>query len=409
MRSYNNPETVLLDVDADGETTSPATPVLESSPEPDPRTRRIVTVAQIGLGYSVACFGPYLAGLAAELGRPRGGLVWVTSTFGIGLVLAAIAGPAVLRLGAGRILRVALLAMCIGATAMALTPALPIAGAGSVLVGLGSAVVALTTPALLRGPGAARRLSIAVGVASAAGVAAPLAYGALESLGQPGRLALLLPVPVLLAGFAWRSVASSGEGPAARSRPSFGPSFLGWLRIVLAVGCEFCFVVWAVARLADTGVALGTASALGAVFGIGMAAGRFIAPRFVDRSWAVAAAAVTTMVGTALVYIGQDAATVAAGIAIASVGIAPLYPVMLARLVSTPGLTARHSASIGSLASGAAVLTAPTALGWLDSGIGLREAFLLPIPLMLLLLALAARRRDTDEAPDVMLTATRPR
>lgn len=355
---------------------------------------RVVRLAQIALGYLVACFGPYLVGIAAELGRPRGELVWLTSTFGAGLVLAAVTGPLVLRAGAGLVMRIACGAIAIGAFGMALSAELALSGAGSLLVGFGCAAIALTTPSLLRGPGAARRIAIAVGVASASGVCGPLAYGALEGAGHPGRWAILATVPVLLAAVLHRTVTTGPEPvPVAKARVPVGPASLGWLRIVLSVGCEFCFVVWAVARLADTGVSLGAASALGAGFGVGMAVGRLVGPRFVDRPWAVAAAAGTTMAGTLLVYIGQNPYTVTAGIAVASLGIAPLYPIMLARLVSVPDLTVRHAASIGSLASGVAILAAPAALGWLDGQIGLREAFLLPIPLLVLLLVLSRERR----------------
>ena len=352
---------------------------------------RVVGFAQAGLGYVVASFGPYLAGIAAELDRPRGELVWLTMTFGAGLVVTAVTGPSVLRAGTGRVLRIACAVIALGAVGMALSPHLAMAGTGSVLVGLGCAAIALATPSLLRGPGAAKRIVMAVGIASAAGVCAPLAFGALETLGLPGRWAILVPVPVLLAAVAHRTVHGPADGPSVRARVPVGPAALGWLGVVLSVACEFCFVVWGVARLVDTGVALGTASALGASFGIGMAVGRFVGPRFVDRSWAVGAAAATTAAGTVLVYAGQDPYTVTAGIAIASLGIAPLYPIMLGRLVAVPDLSDRHSASIGSLASGTAILAAPAALGWLDTQIGLREAFLLPIPLLLVLLILARR------------------
>jgi hypothetical protein len=353
---------------------------------------RVVGFAQAGLGYLVACFGPYLAGISSELDRPRGELVWLTMTFGAGLVLAAVTGPAVLRAGTGRVLRLACAGMALGAAAMALSPHLAAAGTGSVLVGLGCAAIALATPSLLRGPGAAKRIVIAVGVASAAGVSAPLAFGALETLGLPGRWAILLPVPVLLAAVVHRTVLGPQDAPSARTRIPVAPAALGWLGVVLSVACEFCFVVWGVARLVDTGVALGTASALGASFGVGMAAGRLVGPRFVDRPWAVPAATATTAAGTLLVYAGGDPYTVTAGIAVASLGIAPLYPIMLGRLVSVPDLSDRHSASIGSLASGTAILAAPAALGWLDAQIGLREAFLLPIPLLAVLLILSLRR-----------------
>jgi MFS family permease len=365
---------------------------VRAAPEADAQgVARVVALAQIGLGLLVSSYGPYLAGIAAELERPRGELVWLTMTFGAGLVLAAVVGPAVLRAGAGLVMRVSCAGIAVGAVAMAASPQLALAGAGSVMVGFGCAAIGLTTPSLLRGPGAAKRIAVMVGLASAAGVCAPLAFGALEAVGVPGRWALLSAVPVLVAAVVHRTVRGplddgGGDGPVP-----VGPASLGWARIVLCVGVEFCFAIWSVARLVDTGVALGTASALGASFGIGMAVGRLVGPRFVDRSWAVPAALGTVAVGTVVVYLGRDPGVVTAGIAVASLGIAPLYPIMLGRLVGIPGLSGRHSASIGSLASGTAILAAPAALGWLDGQIGLREAFLLPLPLLLVLLFLARR------------------
>jgi MFS family permease len=353
---------------------------------------RVVGLAQAGLGYLVAGFGPYLAGISAELDRPRGELVWLTMTFGAGLVLTAVTGPTVLRAGSGRVLRAACALIAVGAVAMALSPLLALAGTGSVMVGVGCALIALATPSLLRGPGAAKRIVVAVGVASAAGVCAPLAFGALETLGLPGRWAILAAVPVLLAAAVHRTVRAPGDAAAAAGPIPVGPAAIGWLGIVLSVACEFCFVVWGVARLVDTGVPLGTASALGAGFGVGMAVGRLVGPRFVDRPWAVPAAAGLTIAGTMVVYLAQHPYAVTAGIVVASVGIAPLYPITLGRLVAVPDLADRHSASIGSLASGTAILAAPAALGWLDGQIGLREAFLLPIPLMLILIVLTRRR-----------------
>lgn len=353
---------------------------------------RVVAFAQIGLGLLVSSFGPYLAGIAAELDRPRGELVWLTMTFGAGLVLAAVTGPAVLRVGAGLLLRMACAVIAVGAVVMAATSHLVLAGTGSVLVGFGCAAIALATPSLLRGPGAAKRITIMVGLSSAAGVCAPLAFGALESAGVPGRWALLSAVPVLLAAAAHRTVQGPVDDTADTGMVPWGPASLAWARIVLCVGIEFCFAIWSVARLVDTGVPLGTASALGAGFGIGMAVGRLVGPRFVDRPWAVPAALATITLGTVVVYLGQDPVTVTAGILVASLGIAPLYPIMLGRLVSIPDLSGRHSASIGSLASGTAILAAPAALGWLDGEIGLREAFLLPLPLIVILWFLAKRR-----------------
>ena len=47
---------------------------------------------------------------------------------------------------------------------------------------------------------------------------------------------------------------------------------------------------------------------------------------------------------------------------LAGLGIAPLYPVVLDRLVRTAGLDPRRAAAVGALASGTAVLFAPVLL-----------------------------------------------
>ena len=362
----------------------------------DAQADRAVGGAQIALGFAVASFGPYLVVLADELDRPRAELVWVTSTFGVGLLLAALLGPAVLRAGSGTVLRVSCSAMAAGTAAMAASPALPVAGTGSALVGLGCAAITLVTPAILRGPGAPRRLTRAVAFASTAGISAPLAFGVLESAGLPGRLALLAPVPVLLAVAAAPTVATGEHRARSRAPVPLGPAAIGWLRIVLAVACEFCFVVWAVARLVDTGLSPGAASMLSTGFAIGMAAGRLAGPRIAERPRAVAAAAATAMSGTTAVFAGGDPATVTVGITVSSLGISLLYPITLAQLVGVPNLDSRLSASIGSLASGTAILAAPALLGWVDTAIGLRTAFLLPIPLLVALLALVPRSGDAE-------------
>ncbi|GAB3228196.1 hypothetical protein GCM10027447_20090 [Glycomyces halotolerans] len=355
---------------------------------------RVLGGAQLSLGFMVASFGPYLATIADELGRPRAQLVWLTSTFGVGLLLAAVAGPTVLRWGAGRVLRAAALAMAVGSAAMAVSPVLALVGLGSALVGLGCAAIVLVTPVLLSGPGAARRLTRTVGAASAAGVSAPLTFGLLEHLGQPGRLAMLVPVPILVAVAARRAVSAPAPPPSDGSRPAAGPAAVGGLRIVLAVAAEFCFVVWAAARLVDTGASLGTAAALSTAFPIGMAAGRLLGHRLAARPGAASFASLGAMVGTGIVFAGDSAPIVAAGVLVSSLGISLLYPIMLAQLVHVPNLSARHSASIGSLASGTAILSAPAVLGWLDTVIELRTAFLLPIPLLLALLLLLPRRKS---------------
>ncbi|MEU8272363.1 hypothetical protein AB0B89_35080, partial [Sphaerisporangium sp. NPDC049002] len=288
--------------------------------------------------------------------------------------------------------------------------------------GLGGAGLVLVTPALLDGPGVAARLTRVNAAASTAGVLAPLALGALDSLGPTGRLVLLAAVPPLLvaAGVTTSRPATSHPATAHRPPPAGPPTSVPpasvphtrgargvrgvrasrrevarrWTRVTLAVSVEFCFAVWAVARLQETGVTPGEAAGLGSTFAIGMALGRIAAPRLVQRVRVVPLCAVTIAAGALVVVATNGPLSVAAGLAVAGLGVAPLYPVTLADLVATPDLRASHSASLGALASGTAILLAPSALAALGQVADLRLAFLVTVPLLVALAAMNPRQYE---------------
>jgi hypothetical protein len=357
---------------------------------------RAVVGAQAGLGFIISGYGPYLAGLSADLDRPAASLVWISSAFGIGLVVAAAGGPVVLRPGAGRVLRASAMAAAAGAAAMAATSWLPAVAVGAVLVGLGCAAIVLLTPVLLSGARAARRLTRAMGAAAAAALCAPVAFGALELVDAPGRLALLVPLPILVA-IALRPTVPAPAAAATSDRPRLPitAATRGWIRIFVVVGCEYVFVVWGVTRLLDTGVSMAAASILGAAYAVGMTIGRLGGQWIADRRWAFAAATGAVAVGTIVAAGGSGAGVVAAGIMTASMGVALLFPLALADLLKVSGLTTARAAAIGTCAQGTAVLAAPAALGLLGTVIDLRLAMLLPLLLLAVLLAVPRPQRMT--------------
>ncbi|WP_427891138.1 hypothetical protein ACQHIV_02200 [Kribbella sp. GL6] len=166
---------------------------------------------------------------------------------------------------------------------------------------------------------------------------------------------------------------------------------VGWLRVVLAVAVEFCFVVWAVARLVASGLPTATAALLGSAFPIGMAVGRAIGPiRF--KGWSpVVPSSLLAVAGTLLVSLFDVPVVVAAGLVVAGLGVAPLYPVTLAALVATPGISSARLAAVGALASGTAILVAPALLAVLARVLDLRTAYLITLPLLGVLLLLSRR------------------
>lgn len=415
----------------------------------DARAEEIrIGVALSSMGFVLAGLGGCVAILARDLDEPTSRLALLSSGFAIGLLIVALIGPRLLRSWSiPTVLALGSVVCAVGTVLLAVAPVYGVAIAGGLCIGLGGALLVLVAPLMLDGPTAAERLSRVNAVASSAGILAPLAIGGLDALGPTGRLAMLAAAPPLLVlavvtrRAAPRRIAHKTAVPVLiDSAPAVGLGKrwlgrrrtrrgvrglmprqvrravavevgLGWLRIVLAVAVEFCFVVWAVARLVATGLPTATAALLGSAFPIGMAVGRAIGPIH-WRGWSpVVPAGALAILGTLLVSLPDTPAVVAIGLVVAGTGVAPLYPVTLAALVATPGLSPARLAAIGALASGTAILVAPAGLAVLARVVDLRTAYLVTIPLIAVLFALSRSKapagvRDDDrerlEARSVM-------
>jgi MFS family permease len=412
-----------------------------------------IGIALSAMGFVLAGLGACVAILARDLQEPTSRLALLSSGFAVGLLIVAVIGPRMLRRWPiTTVLALGSVVCALGAILIAVATAYVIVIAGGLLVGLGGALLVLVAPLMLNGPTAASRLSRVNAVASATGILAPLAIGTLDGLGPSGRYAMLAAAPplLLLALLTRRShlgPATSTAGPEknARAQEPGGARDLepgreleherargleragepeqiavpvlidsapavglgrkwrrvgrrvaldvgtGWLRVVLAVAVEFCFVVWAVARLVATGLPTATAALLGSAFPIGMAVGRAIGPiRW--RGWSpVLPSGALAALGTLVVSLFDVPAAVALGLVVAGLGVAPLYPVTLASLVATPGLSSARLSAIGAMASGTAILVAPAVLAVLARVVDLRTAYLVTLPLLAVLFLLSRR------------------
>ncbi|MEU4195901.1 MFS transporter [Kribbella sp. NPDC026611] len=395
-----------------------------------------IGVALSAMGFVLSGLGACVAILARDLDEPPSRLALLSSGFAAGLLIIAVVGPRLLRSWSmGSVLSLGSVVCAVGTVLLAAAPTYSLAIGGGLLVGLGGALMVLVAPLMLNGPTAASRLSRVNALASGVGILSPLAIGALDALGPTGRLAILAAVPPLLI-LAARTRTYTGDRHSTDQRPTDrregGPTGsdelaqvappvlspvlidsapavglgrkwrrvgrqvalavgVGWLRVVLAVSVEFCFVVWAVARLVATGLPTATAALLGSAFPIGMAVGRAIGPiRW--RSWSpVVPSGALAATGTLLVSLVDSPAVVALGLVVAGLGVAPLYPVTLAALVATPGLSAARLAAIGALASGTAILLAPAALALIARVVEIRTAYLITLPLIAVLFVLSRR------------------
>jgi hypothetical protein len=359
-----------------------------------PRPATQAGIAQATLGYAITGLGACVVLLAGDLGMPPERLAWLPATFGFGLLAMALAGPPLLRPGPRPALTAGALSIATGVTLLALATGSTTAIAGALLLGAGGAAFVLVTPMLLAGTEAAVQLTKVTAIGSTAAVIAPAAVGALDASGiASGRLALLAAVPPLLWLAATARPAPTATTPEPGGRPAAGVAARRWGILVLAVSVEFCFTIWAVARLTEAGLPAATAAIHSTAFPIGMALGRLIGPALITRIPIVPAGAAVTALGGTLVTVAGHPAAVTAALVVAGAGVATLYPVALAGLVATPGLSAAHAASLGTLASGTAIVAAPAALARLAEVVDLRLAFLITLPLLAAMLLLHRRRQ----------------
>ncbi|TCC31494.1 MFS transporter [Kribbella sindirgiensis] len=371
-----------------------------------------IGIALSAMGFVLAGLGACVAILARDLDEPTSRLALLSSGFAVGLMLVAVVGPRMLKLWSmPTVLGLGSVVCAMGAVLIAVAPVYAVAIAGGLLVGLGGALLVLVAPLMLNGPTAAARLSRVNAVASGTGILAPLAIGTLDGLGPSGRYAMLAAAPPLLL-LAVLNRRSSPLQPTEKAVPVLIDSApavglgrkwrrvgrrvvmdvgAGWLRVVLAVSVEFCFVVWAVARLVASGLPTAAAALLGSAFPIGMAVGRAIGPiRY--RGWSpVFPSGALAACGTLLVSLFDAPAVVALGLVVAGLGVAPLYPVTLAALVAIPGLSSARLAAVGAMASGTAILVAPALLAVLARVVDLRTAYLVTLPLIAILFLLSRR------------------
>ena len=247
---------------------------------------------------------------------------------------------------------------------------------------------------------AEKRLTQANAAASVAGILAPLLLGLAAVTGLGGRLPLLLMAAAMAVLGMVALLAGREEQPSVHVAAEVAPVQLSrveagrrWLALVSAVAVEFCFVVWGVARLTGTGIRAGEAALIATAFPLGMALGRVVGSWLIARLPMVLVGSAVTAAGTLLVVLVDAWPVVGLGQLLAGLGLATLYPILLARLMHTPGLRPEFGASLGALASGIAITVAPAVLALLATVVDLRIAFLLPLPILIGTLLLYGRPR----------------
>jgi fucose permease len=343
--------------------------------------------------------GAVLEPLQKDLRVSRGGVAFYPSLFAVGLLVVGLAGGSLVSwIGRKAALRLALAGMILGGLLLA-APAQVATLLGALSVGLGAALLIQLVPAVLtalhpHAPAAA--IGEANGLASAASILAPLAVSASLTAGfgwRPGYLAPPLLGLAAITLLAWRLPIPDAPTSAPKIHADVPAPMLGrWVDLLVAVSVEFCLVFWAASALiAWHRASPGQAPALASLFLFGMATARALSVQIIRRMpnqrALILACTGGATAGFALFWAAPTLTLAAAGLLVAGLGVALLYPTTVSRVIAAWPQAPDGAAARAALASGLAIGGAPFLLAQISDAAGLRRAFLI-VPGLLLVLAI---------------------
>jgi hypothetical protein len=320
----------------------------------------------------------------------------------IGIVFAgAFAAGLDRRFGELAVRGAAIGALAVAVGAIAVAPAFAVTLGAAVVLGLGLGTMLGYANAILARPGgrpARLRVARANLWAMAAAVVCPLVLSIAAFASLPWALglapALLLLVVVGLDLRAGPRLERSPEATRSDGRLSRG-YWLAWTFIVAAVAVEFSIVFWGATLIGRrTGVDTAAATLLGGMFVGGMFVGRLAQSLGLGTRGGVrrpaAVGVVLSAIGASIAWVSTVPVLSGAGLFVAGLGVAGLYPLgVAAALGAAPGQLA-HAGTRLTLASGTAILAAPLALGVVTDASGVVVGWGLVVGLAVVALVLAA-------------------
>jgi fucose permease len=239
--------------------------------------------------------------------------------------------------------------------------------------------------------------------ATAHAILAPLAIGALATTWLGWQTGLLLAIPWVLAlGWVFRQVRfPSAQVVAHAARANHRLPSIFWvlcLVLFLVSAVEWCLAYWGAEFLtAVVGLPPATAVSTMSLFFVAMAIGRLLGSRLARRypgSALLLAAIVVALIGFLCFWLGSAAAISLAGLFVAGLGVANLYPLTIAVATGVMPERVDEATSRLAVAAGTALLTAPLVIGVLSDVAGMRWGFGIVVPLLVIALlgAIAASR-----------------
>lgn len=370
-------------------------------------------LAYVTLGfytYILNGFGPVMPFLRAELNLSYTLSSLPFSAFAAGILVAGLGGARVAqRLGRRRTFWIGAIGLSIGTFSLLAGqhPVLTISSA--LIMGTVGSLLLVMIPATLNdryGDQRAAAITEANVVASLCGALVPIAVGFFARSELGWRVALMAPVlAMLLIGLIFRREPfpeASVQHTRQKTRLP-GLFWLYWTVLVLVVSIEFCIIFLGGTFLEVEGGLTRTDAALSmSLFLVAMVLGRLTDSRLVrhiQTTHLLLGALVLAGLGFLVHWSAPFALLSITGLFFAGLGVANLYPLTLSLTVGSAANVADLASARASLASGAAILCLPLALGGLADQVGIRPAYILVALLVLLagLIILTARRYRTSE------------
>ena len=329
------------------------------------------------------------------------------SALAVGVLMAGVGADQVARwVGPRWLLDLAVGCLVVALGLVVLAPNLLVSLSGAMLIGLGGGLLGTDINVRLIGRDGTETRK-AMGQANALSMvtaaAAPVAIGLAVAGLHAWRLALLVPVVALVALTVLRPRAAEARSSARPPRMRLPRAYwFAWLVLVFGVSIEFSFVFWGSTIVGKrTGLASADATLLASLFVAGMFVGRAAVGRGLGAGRAsrglLGVGLVVVLFGAGLVWVSTVPILSGVGLFVGGLGLSPLWPVGLTMALQTAPQAPLSAAARATLASGTAVLLAPSTLGLASDAFGVVGAW--PIILALGVAALVVLAITPRAAP----------
>ena len=367
----------------------------------DPITR--IAYFQLALfAFFLYGFGATQALLRDEQGTTRTIASLHAIVFALANVTSALIVPTLIeRWGRGRVIRYAIITICLGIAVYTAPFGLTASLIGTAIVAAGGVGMIVTTNAFIldyQGPAGPAALTQANALAALFGFVVPLVIGVTTALAIGWRAGLWVLIAAFLVSELLRSRQESlpaverAEMPRVvhpvRAEKVQLPRPFRWSLVVVALllAAEFTLTLWSADLLRErAGLSAAAAAASVAAVTGGMLVGRLFGSKMV-QTWSadrlLTLSILIALSAFAVAWSSTAAWIILVGLFVMGLGISVHWPIGVARTVAASGGMTDKASGLAAVAAGASSGVAPFVLGALADSVGLHLAFLI-IPLLL--------------------------